>query len=123
VGSLSAGENKVIEELAEVYRKKIVVPCTACGYCMPCPFGVDIPQNFALLNNKAFGKSGALSGRVTQWMITRSYRKLAKNKQQLPARGNKGRATLCTRCNACVPKCPQHIRIPQELEKVKAAFS
>ena len=123
VGSLSAGENKVIEELAEVYRKKIVVPCTACGYCMPCPFGVDIPQNFALLNNKAFGKSGALSGRVTQWMITRNYRKLAKSKQQLAARGNKGRATLCTRCNACVPKCPQHIRIPQELEKVKAAFS
>jgi len=123
VGTLSAAETGVIEELADVYRRKIVVPCTACGYCMPCPSGVDIPQNFALLNNKASGTSAGLGGRLVQWMITRNYRKLARNRKELARRGNKGNAALCTRCNACVPKCPQHIPIPRELEKVRASFS
>ncbi len=123
VGTLSAVENRIIEELANIYRSKIVVPCTACGYCMPCPSGVDIPRNFAFLNNKAFGKSVGLQSRLVQWMITRNYRKLARNKKELARRANRGSANLCTKCNACVPKCPQHIQIPQELEKVRAAFS
>jgi predicted aldo/keto reductase-like oxidoreductase len=122
VGVLSAAENRVIEQLAETYRKRIVVPCTACGYCMPCPSGVDIPQNFALLNNKALGKAGGFSSRIVQWMITRNYRRLAASPNALARSGNRGRASLCTRCNACVPKCPQHIAIPDELTKVKAAF-
>jgi hypothetical protein len=89
---------------------------------MPCPSGVDIPQNFALLNNKAAGSSRKFSSRIVQWMITRNYRKLAKSKKELPGKNNRGNASLCTRCNTCVPKCPQKIRIPDELEKVKTAF-
>lgn len=122
VGSLSAVESRAIEQVAAIYRKKIVVPCTACGYCLPCPSGVDIPQNFALLNNKALGKSGSLGGRVVQWMITRNYRKLAKSRNELAKKNNRGGAALCTRCNACVPKCPQKIQIPDDLEKVRGAF-
>lgn len=121
IGSLSATENQVIETLAGIYRKKIIVPCTACRYCMPCPSGVDIPQNFALLNNKSFGSVGKFASRIVQWFITRNYRRLAKNKKQLQA-NIKGRASMCSRCNACVPKCPQQIRIPEELEKVVAVF-
>jgi predicted aldo/keto reductase-like oxidoreductase len=122
VGSLSAEENQTIEELAEIYRKKILVPCTACRYCMPCPSGVDIPQNFALLNNKTFGSTGKFASRIVQWLITRNYRRLAKNEKELTKRNNRGRASLCTRCNACIPKCPQNIKIPDELTKVKAVF-
>jgi hypothetical protein len=121
-GTLSDAELDVIDTLAGIYRKRIVVPCTACRYCMPCPSGVDIPQNFALLNNKAAGSSRKFSSRIVQWMITRNYRKLAKSKKELPGKNNRGNASLCTRCNSCVPKCPQKIRIPDELEKVKTAF-
>jgi predicted aldo/keto reductase-like oxidoreductase len=122
INSFSVQENKIIDDLAGIYRKKILVPCTACRYCMPCPSGVDIPQNFALLNNKAFGSTGAFPSRIVQWMITRTYRKLAKSKKELAKKNNRGRATLCTRCNACVPKCPQQIKIPDELTKVTAVF-
>jgi predicted aldo/keto reductase-like oxidoreductase len=121
-GILTPEENQTLEKCAQVFRRKIIVPCTACQYCMPCPSGVDIPQNFALLNNKSFGSTGTFASRITQWLVSRNYRRLAGNRQQLAAKANKGRASLCTKCNACVPKCPQHIRIPDELEKVVAVF-
>ena len=123
IGTLAPGETGVIEELAGIYRKKILVPCTSCQYCLPCPAGVNIPQNFALLNNKSFGPpTGRLSGRFMQYFISRNYRRLAKNKAQLASNRDNGSASLCTRCNACVPKCPQQILIPDELAKVKAVF-
>lgn len=122
IGSLSEAENGVINTLAETYRKKIIVPCTSCHYCMPCPSGVNIPQNFALLNNRSFLRVGKFSGKIVQWMVTRTYRRLAKNGRQLRDNKENGRASLCTRCNACIPKCPQKIAIPQELEKVVAVF-
>lgn len=122
VGSLSPDENRVIDELAEIYRRRILVPCTACGYCMPCPAGVDIPQNFAYLNNKSLGASGSWKSRIVQMFITRNYRRLAKNQRQLGEKRSNGRASLCTKCGACLPKCPQKILIPQELERVKAVF-
>ena len=122
IGTLSKEENRVIDELAAIYREKMLVPCTACRYCMPCPSGVDIPQNFALLNNRSLGRSGALMNRFIQWSITRTYRRLAKSKKQLATKPNKGRASLCSQCNACIAKCPQQIRIPDELQKVTAVF-
>ena len=121
INTLSPAENRVIDTLAELYRKKIKVPCTACQYCMPCPHGVDIPQNFALLNNKAFGYAGSFSSRIIQWLVTRNYKKLAAHKKGLK-RQKSGRASLCAECNVCVPKCPQHIAIPQELKKVVKVF-
>jgi predicted aldo/keto reductase-like oxidoreductase len=122
VGTLTPAENSVIAKLVEIYRQKIIVPCTACRYCMPCPSGVDIPQNFGLLNNKSFGAQGTFASRIIQWLIVRNYRRLAKNKKELATKKDNGRASLCAQCKACVPKCPQHIQIPDELEKVVAVF-
>ncbi len=121
VNVLSPAENEIIEELAEVYRKKIIVPCTSCRYCMPCPSGVNIPQNFALLNNKSINATKLMS-KAIQWMIARNYNQLAKNKKQLLTKKNNGRASMCSKCNACISKCPQQIKIPSELEKVTVAF-
>jgi predicted aldo/keto reductase-like oxidoreductase len=121
VNILSPAEIEIIEELAEVYRRKIIVPCTSCRYCMPCPSGVNIPQNFALLNNKSINATKLMS-KAIQWMIIRNYNQLAKNDKQLLTKKNNGRASLCSKCNACISKCPQQIRIPSELEKVTAAF-
>lgn len=121
VNILSSAEIEIIEELADVYRRKIIVPCTSCRYCMPCPSGVNIPQNFALLNNKSINATKLMS-KAIQWMIIRNYNQLAKNEKQLLTKKNNGRASMCSKCNACISKCPQQIKIPSELEKVSAAF-
>jgi predicted aldo/keto reductase-like oxidoreductase len=115
IGLLSAEEEAVIEQLAEVYRSKILVPCTACRYCMPCPAGVNIPQNFAILNNVSMESQA-----IRRWMVRRSYRKLADSEEKLDAENLNGNASMCVNCGQCVPKCPQEISIPEELDRVNA---
>ena len=115
VGSLSAEEEEVITELAEVYRRKTLVPCTACKYCMPCPAGVNIPQNFAILNNVSMEGS-----RVRRWMVRRGYKKLTESEEALDKENPNGNASLCVSCGKCLEKCPQQINIPVELEKAHA---
>jgi len=48
--SLSPEEIRIMDEVKEAYQNKIEVACTACGYCMPCPNGVNIPECFNYLN-------------------------------------------------------------------------
>ena len=115
IGSLSDKEELATSRLAEVFHRGTLVPCTACGYCMPCPSGVNIPQNFAILNNVAMEQS-----RVTRWRVKRGYRKLAGSKEKLEKENPNGNASLCVQCGKCVPKCPQQINIPGELKKVHA---
>jgi uncharacterized protein len=115
VGSLSAAEEDVIAQLAEIYRSKIRVPCTGCEYCRPCPAGVNIPQNFAILNNVSME-----SNRLHRWMTQRSYRSLAANKRKLDRKHPNGSANLCVNCGKCAEKCPQAIQIPTELSRVHA---
>jgi predicted aldo/keto reductase-like oxidoreductase len=115
INSLSPEEEGVIARLAEVYRRKILVPCTACEYCMPCPAGVNIPQNFAILNY--VHKEQSL---LMRWQARRGYGKLVGSKEKLDRENPNGNASMCADCGKCVEKCPQGINIPVELEKVHA---
>ncbi len=114
IKSLSTQDEKIIQQLSNIYAKKIVVPCTACRYCMPCPAGVNIPQNFACLNNVSLETS-----RIRRFLARREYRKLQNSKKKVDINNPNGNATLCIKCNLCVEKCPQEINIPIELDKVK----
>jgi predicted aldo/keto reductase-like oxidoreductase len=115
INSLSQEEEEVIVKLAEAYRGGILVPCTACEYCMPCPEGVNIPQNFAILNNVAMEH-----GRITRWRVGRRYKNLAASEETLDRDNPNGNASMCIACGECLEKCPQQINIPEELEKVHA---
>jgi len=115
IGSLSAEEEEVIARLVEVYRSKILVPCTACEYCMPCPTGVNIPQNFSILNYFSMEP-----GRFARWMVKRGYTRLADSKDKLDKENPNGSASLCVNCGKCVEKCLQQINIPEELVKTHA---
>jgi predicted aldo/keto reductase-like oxidoreductase len=114
VNSLTSEDKEIIDKLAQIYQKRIKVPCTACGYCMPCPEGVDIPQNFACLNNVYLEKS-----RFRRFQTRRAYRKLKSSKDKVNLNPPNGNGDLCNNCGVCVEKCPQMINIPKELEKAK----
>lgn len=95
---------KVIDNILEKLLDIKIVPCTACRYCMPCPFGVDIPRNFSIYNDfKRTGNSFTTS--VTNITLE-----------------DKCKSYNCVKCMTCVPKCPQHIDIPTELEKITKEF-
>ena len=80
------------------------VNCTTCGYCMPCPEGVNIPFNLALSNDHHIFQDPAAEFR---------YRKVLSAEEK---------ASTCTRCGECLDKCPQQIPIPDELEHVADLF-
>ena len=113
INSLDQEEERVINRLAEIYQQKILVPCTGCEYCMPCPYGVNIPQNLALLNNYSLDES-----RIRRIRTRRGYKKLAGFEDQLNMEKPNGNAAICVNCGECLENCPQEINIPVELERV-----
>ena len=82
------------------YETMARVPCTGCAYCMPCPFGVEIPKVFEAYNRTAHDEKAA----------TALYE------------GLQGKAALCQSCAKCVHVCPQHIDIPQRMDEINAHF-
>jgi len=113
VDSLQKEDLEIINDLIEIYRKKILVPCTSCKYCLPCPSGVNIPQNFAILNNISLERSN-----VRKWLNKRDYKKMAASPKELNQTKSNGNASLCVNCGICLEKCPQEINIPDELKNV-----
>jgi predicted aldo/keto reductase-like oxidoreductase len=83
---------------------------------------VDIPDNFAILNNVSLSAQGDFGQRMNTWFIRRRYRKKPKNARQLEKKPDAGQASLCTQCKRCIKKCPQGIDVPAELEKVHAVL-
>ena len=105
-GSMTTEELATMERVAATYRKLIRVGCTGCAYCMPCPFGVNIPQCFSLYNDYSIGLNR---------MMTRGFYGL----QLMGGMGTPADASLCRNCGKCVKACPQDIAIPEELKKVR----
>ena len=103
--SLTANDSNMIERARDIIKQAIRVNCTGCGYCMPCPFGVDIPYCFASLNDHA-----VFGGITTKAMYNFNLRA----RQDKPS----AKASACKKCGACEKKCPQHIPIIKSLEEV-----
>lgn len=108
-------DNEFLMKVAELYRNNPNIPCTGCQYCMPCPNGVNIPGNFAIYNNAS--DELALPDPDNQDKNYKKNRKaFLKHYDSNLADGT--RADSCTNCNACIRKCPQHIRIPDYLKQL-----
>lgn len=94
----TAGEIAQIDAEVNRIREKSCIPCTGCAYCLPCPFGVQIPGNFDTYNQyRIYGLKEHAQGAYA---------------------GLSGPAVRCVECGACLPKCPQKIEIPAMLRKV-----
>ena len=90
----------LIEQLRAEINGKIRVGCTGCGYCMPCPQGVDIPGSFRCLNEIAI--EGKKKAEKEYWQVTAV--------KKVP-----GSASRCIGCGKCERHCPQHIEIRKML--------
>lgn len=103
-----------MQTVADLYKSNVHIPCTACSYCMPCPHDVNIPGNFRVFNTA----SDSLNIPDPE-KKDKNYNKKKKAFLKLYNELDKGaRADQCVTCNACLPKCPQHISIPDQLKMI-----
>jgi hypothetical protein len=103
---LSPEDLKLIERVRSAFLERAAVPCTKCGYCLPCPQGVNIPGVLELYNN------GIIYGDMSasKFLYGRFFQEAE-------------RASACIQCGECEEKCPQGIEIgklmPSVHEKLK----
>lgn len=101
IGGFSQADFALIDKVKTEIESTVKVGCTGCGYCMPCPKGVDIPETFRCYNNYyAEGKRVA----IKEYMQCTLFRK------------NHSNASNCVACGLCEKHCPQHIEIRKELK-------
>lgn len=121
INTLSKDELMIISNLQKAFEKYHLIPCTSCGYCMPCPNGVSIKFVLFLLNEIAYwGENG-------RPRIVPFYDRMVKSQDELEQKITdgeevEGSALLCIECGECLDKCPQQIDIPKHMKQVVAIF-
>ena len=113
---LSQPEFSLLYDTARLMIEYPLIPCTRCQYCMPCPYGIDIPTIFTHYN-KCINEDNFPSSSQDE-----SYRKsrqafLVGYDRTVP---KLRQASHCIGCNKCTHHCPQVIKIPQELHRIDA---
>ena len=103
--TLSSQELSLIESIKKQYQSLTRVDCTDCGYCQPCPSGVNIPRNFSLYNDAHIYDDFASSRFAYNTFLT-----------------PEAKASACIECGACEEACPQQISIREHLKEVQRAF-
>lgn len=100
-GCMTEDDHALIEKVREEIRRCVKAGCTGCGYCMPCPKGVDIPGTFRCWN--AMYSEGRASGRRDYLQCT-------------AMRKDPASASQCVGCGKCEARCPQQLPVRQLLK-------
>lgn len=103
IDSLTPAELDIMDQAQAMFNARIKVNCTGCEYCMPCPFGVNIPYNFSLYNE--YHLFDAVSIKESK---IKEFSEMEEGE----------RAINCTECGACESHCPQSIAIRAKLKEV-----
>ncbi|ADY54521.1 aldo/keto reductase [Syntrophobotulus glycolicus DSM 8271] len=104
-GCLTSREHAIIQQAKAAYESLATIPCTGCGYCMPCPNGVNISDIFLKYN------AGCMFENFDQ--SKRSYMFTVRGEQD---------ASHCAACGLCEEKCPQSIAIGRQLQIAHAVL-
>ena len=96
-------EQNAVVKIKDIINSRIQNGCTGCRYCMPCPFGVDIPGNFSVWN---------------RFHMYQNYEVVRWPWEDMGKEGK--RAINCKECGKCESACPQHLSIREDLKKVTA---
>jgi predicted aldo/keto reductase-like oxidoreductase len=104
-GALTEAELEAVGRARTAFAERTPIPCTRCGYCLPCPNGVDIPTNFRLLNECVVYDDPAIPRATYARFVPEAER-----------------ASACTGCRECEAKCPQDILISECMPEVDAVL-
>lgn len=111
---ITTEEDAFLMEVArEIYDLK-TIPCNECQYCMPCPYGINIPAIFVHYNkmikegNMPHSRQSSVYAQQRQAFLVGYDRSVPRMRQ----------ADHCIGCGECVSHCPQRINIPEQLRKV-----
>lgn len=112
--SLNESEYQLLDEIAKIYVNFPMIPCNSCQYCMPCPYGLDIPGIFNHYN-KCLNE-----GTIQEDRQSKDYQKARKAflvgyDRSVP---KLRQANHCVGCNKCLSPCPQRINIPAEMRRI-----
>jgi len=105
VGSFTESDFACIDAVRSALNASIRVNCTGCGYCMPCPRGVDIPGSFRCLNEIPI--EGRKKAAKEYWQVT-------------ALKETPGSASGCIGCGKCESHCPQQLPIRDLLRQAAA---
>ncbi len=103
-GELTPRDQAMLARVVAAINSRMKVGCTGCGYCIPCPKGVDIPGCFAAYNRRY---SDGWFTSLKEYFMCTALRKTS------------SAASNCVNCGKCRQSCPQSINIPEELKNVK----
>lgn len=110
--SMSFEELETVELVKRVLRNLLKINCSTCGYCMPCPQGVNIPECLKIYNEKyLFDHKGFVNDSMINYF-----------QYVGGVMGKAGNAGRCNGCGKCLRKCPQKLDIISELRTVKKEF-
>ena len=104
IGELTSQDHAMLAQVVKAINGKMKVPCTGCGYCMPCPKGVDIPGTFAAWNRY---HTESKFGGFREYLMCTALRK------------NSAAASNCIECGKCERHCPQGIPIREKLKEAR----
>lgn len=111
---LTKEQTDFLHQMAGVICSYPTVPCNECQYCMPCPYGLDIPGIFGHYN-KCVNQGELPETPESEGYAKARRRYLASfDRAVAPER----QASHCVGCGKCLDHCPQKINIPKEMQRI-----
>ena len=106
--TMAQEDEEALAKVREYFKTRLKLNCTGCGYCLPCPAGVNIPKNFSYYNEYFLVDSDVIRTRTKYFLgIQVAASESFKN---------------CIHCGACEEKCPQHLPISDAMNDVAEVF-